>query len=135
VELFYGDFNASNISGPVIINAFGGDIDIKFSQFNQQFPSSINTFGGNINVSLPELTKCNVKLHSSNGSVDSDFDLNNVKINHKPLSVGVKTLKGGKSINKQKNDANKPEITGEINNGGSELKIGTFGGDIKLIKI
>jgi len=135
VELFSGNFNASNVSGPIVANVFSGDINIKFSQFNQQLPSSINSFSGNINVSLPELTKCNVKLYSSYGSVDSEFDLSNVKINHKPLSVGVKTLKGGKSINKQKNDANKPEITGEINNGGTELNIGAFSGNINLNKL
>lgn len=135
VELFAGDFNASNVSGPIVANVFSGNVNIEFSEFNQNFPSSINAFSGNINVSLPELTKCDVKLRSSFGSVDSEFDLSNVKINHKPLSVEVKTLKGGKSINKQKNDANKPEINGKINKGGAELNLGSFSGDIKLTKL
>lgn len=143
IENIYGNIeietHASNlicqdVSGPIVANVFAGNINITFKDFNQMLPSSIEAFAGSINIYIPSDISCNVKLHSYSGNVNSEFELNDVKVNYSENNVRTKTIKAGEGLNKKQVN-NNVTINGKINNGGAELNLGAFSGNINLIKI
>ena len=133
IETHSSNLICQDVSGPIVANVFAGNVNITFKNLNQMLPSSVETFAGSINVYLQSDINCNVKLHSFSGNVNSEFDLNDVKVNYSQNDVRIKTIKGGEGLNKQQ--ANNAKINGKINEGGAELNLGAFSGNINLLKI
>lgn len=110
-----GNIRLENITGPVNANTTSGDIEINFSDLNQERPTSISNVSGYIDITLPETTRARMLLSSISGGIYTDIDLE---------IAGSKTdlsrLGGGNRIN------------GSMNGGGIEVNLRAISGDIFL---
>lgn len=108
-----GNISLKNISGPVNANTTSGNIEIIFSELNQESLTSISNVGGYIDITLPETTTASMNLSSISGGIYSDMDLE---------MAGDRTdlsrLGGGN------------RIVGEMNGGGVEIILRAISGDI-----
>lgn len=105
-----------NVSGPVTANTTNGSLVVVFSNLNTNKPSSLHAVNGLIDVALPANTKANYKLHTVNGEIYTDFD---VEIKDKD---GMKKVAGGNTIE------------GTTNGGGVSMNISTVNSEIYLRK-
>ncbi|KAF0152136.1 MAG: hypothetical protein FD143_1353 [Ignavibacteria bacterium] len=101
-----GDINVDQKEGRLFAETSGGDITIVYSGVNKGIEAS--TSGGDITAKLPSDFKAKVHLHSSGGSVKSNF--NNVK------TTNVK----------------RSQLDAEYNGGGPSLRLETSGGDVHV---
>ena len=110
-----GGIKIEDTSGPVTANSLNGDIDVSFTNINQNSPITIYSTNGALDVKLPGNTPANLSLGSVNGEIYTNFEL---KFSEK---------NGLKSISSQK-------IKQPINGGGVQLHLKTTNGNIYLRK-
>lgn len=118
-----GDIVLDNIAGSAVLNSVNGKIHASFRSLKQGSPMMFTSLEGNIEVFLPEKSNANLKMRSQNGTLISEFDIKPVK----SADAGTKTPAG-------KVYALGNWTVGILNNGGSELIISTFNGNIYLKK-
>jgi hypothetical protein len=68
-----------NVSGPVVVNAIDGDIEVVFKDINPDKPSAISNISGFIDVTLPEKAAANLQMVNLNGETFTDLDLDIVE--------------------------------------------------------
>lgn len=110
------DIHLQDITGPVVANTTSGDIDIVFSQVNQEQPMSISNVSGHIDVSLPAATKATFDLSSVSGEIYTNLD--------------IKT--GGEEGDLRRMGGRK--IHGALNGGGVEISLRAISDNIYLRK-
>lgn len=81
-ETSYSTMNIKNVSGPIVARSGYGKIYIVYDQLNQSKPNSISAVGA-IDITLPADTKANLKLHTNNAEVFTDFDIQPAKNDEK----------------------------------------------------
>jgi sulfur transfer protein SufE len=106
----------TNISGAVDANTTNGNIDVVFTNLSQQKSSSVRSVNGHIDVALPDNTKASYKLHTVNGEVYSDFEVETKEKN------GLRKVSGG------------DRIVGSTNGGGISMDLSSVNSDIFLRK-
>lgn len=111
------DIRLENVTGPVVANSTSGDIDVIFSQVNQQQPTSISNISGSIDISMPAATKATLDLSSITGEIYTDLD---VKMEGE--KEGMRSLGGGR------------KILGTLNGGGVEISLRAISDNIYLRK-
>jgi lia operon protein LiaG len=81
IEIFIssGNINMANVTGPVIIRTDKGNVDISFSELNQEGPMSIICQNGDIDITVPEKEDATFKLSAGNGDIYTDLDLKETK--------------------------------------------------------
>ncbi|MES2518537.1 MAG: hypothetical protein V4585_10540 [Bacteroidota bacterium] len=122
-----GHIKMKNIAGSVVANTINDDIIVNFTEITPNTPMAFTTLNGKVDVTFPVSVKANVKLKSDMGEVYSDFDID---VDKTPSKINHSTDKE-KGLYKIKKD----EWTyGKINNGGSEIMMKTFNGDIFIRK-
>ncbi len=129
INVFASDLKLNNVTGPLAISAFYGDVNIDFLRLNQDNPSQIELFNGNIKVNLPYDTKSIVTLNSESGYIQTDFTIKKATV----MSKNTRTEKNrvhGVIFRKYYNT----NITGIINKKGTPLTITTYNGNIKLLR-
>jgi len=112
-----GNITLKDITGPVNANSVSGNIEIEFSELNQQRPASISSMSGFIDITLPKNTPARFNLQSMSGGIYSDIDLE-IAGRRSDLS----RMGGGNRIN------------GTMNGGGVEIRLQSMSGDIFLRK-
>ncbi|MEM6841833.1 MAG: DUF4097 family beta strand repeat-containing protein [Bacteroidota bacterium] len=120
VKTTSSDIDLDNVTGPIIANSVSGDVEIKFSQVNQQKPCSITIVSGDVDISMPAQTQANLKLGSVSGEVYTNFD------------IAMDEQEGG-NVELVRIGMGKP-IKGTINNGGVDMQVKTVSGNIYLRK-
>jgi hypothetical protein len=103
-----------NVTGPLVLSNISGNIDIVFSEINNNKPISIASISGEIDVTLPAKAAINLEMRTVSGNMYSDFDFQ--KDQHDIQRVG------GNSINTK------------LNGGGTDLRITSVSGNIYLRK-
>lgn len=106
----------TNISGAVHANTTNGNIDVVFTSLGQERSSSIHSVNGHIDVALPDNTKASYKLHTVNGEVYSDFEVETKE------KGGLRKVSGG------------DHIAGSTNGGGVSVDLSSVNSDIFLRK-
>jgi DUF4097 and DUF4098 domain-containing protein YvlB len=123
-----GDVKLNQVSGTVIAHTVDGDVTVSLLKVNPDKAMSFSTLDGDIDVTFPSDFKASVKMHSNNGEIYSDFDVQSPATGRAPV-VKDDRAKGGKySIHVDKGAA------GTINGGGQEVQFKTFDGDIYIRK-
>ena len=123
-----GDVKLIRVSGTVVAHTVDGDLTVSMSRINPGKAMSFSSLDGDIDVTFPADLKASVKMHSKNGEMYSDFDIQPGAASHAPV-VKDERAKGGKfSVHMEKG------VTGSINGGGQEIQFKTFDGDIYIRK-
>ena len=123
-----GDVKLTKVSGTIVAHTVDGDLTISILKVNPGKAMSFSSLDGDIDVTFPADFKASVKVHSNNGEIYSDFDVQPAAATHTPV-VKDERAKGGKfSVQVDKG------VTGNINGGGLEVQFKTFDGDIYIRK-
>ena len=137
VEKVVGEIEAENLNGKikiidsggaVIAHALNGSIHVDLLEVFDDKPMSFTSLNGSIDVSMPENTKANLKLHSANGNLKSDFDIA-ILPEQKKLKVSDGRSSGGRYRLEFEQG-----IHGTINGGGPHYRFKTHNGQIYLRK-
>lgn len=123
-----------NVTGPLLINATNGDIDVVFDKVNQDNPIDINATNGNIDVSLPSDTPANITFKGYNGQLYTDF-----KLNQELKQIKSKTKKSKEALffeGKKTSFFNRSNnsIKGKINGGGVSINLKATNKNVYLRK-
>ncbi len=106
-----GNIEAESLEGSGDCETTNGTVNVELAELAGGTDSNFSTTNGSIKVYLPEDVQCSVSAKTTNGSIDSDFDL---------------TVRG---------KYNSKNMHGRINGGGnSELELHTTNGSIKIRK-
>jgi len=123
-----GDVKLNKVSGTIIAHTNDGDLTVSLLKVNPGKAMSFVSLDGDIDVTFPLDFKASVKVHSNNGEIYSDFDIQPAGATRSPV-VKDERAKGGKyTIHLDKG------VAGTINGGGQEIQFKTFDGDIYIRK-
>ena len=112
-----GDVKLNKVSGTVVAHTVDGDLTISILKVNPGKAMSFSSLDGDIDVTFPVDFKASVKVHSNNGEIYSDFDIQPAATTRAPV-VKDERAKGGKfSVQVDKG------VTGNINGGGLEVRL------------
>jgi DUF4097 and DUF4098 domain-containing protein YvlB len=131
-ELEIGNVNGSitlnGVSGTVVAHTVNGKVLATLSSVTPQKPMAFTSLNGTVDVTLPATTRCNLKLRSDNGDVFTDFDLRILPGTTAPLVEDTRRADGRYRV-----EVNKL-IYGALNDGGPEIEMRTFNGNIYVRK-
>jgi len=120
-----GDISVRDVAGPVSANTVNGDLTVTLSAAAARQAMAFSTLNGDVTLTLPAQASFDVRLRSDNGEIYSDFEIALTR-----RSPEVERDAGERryrvSISK--------ELTGKIGDGGPELLLRTFNGDLVLRK-
>jgi DUF4097 and DUF4098 domain-containing protein YvlB len=119
-----GSIDLADISGSVVANTFNGGLTVTFASITPDKPMSFSTWNGDVDVTLPTALKADFKMHSEQGDIYSDFD---VQIKPLPQKQEAEKGEGGKY-----RIAFDKTVYGSVNGGGPEFTFKTFNGDIYI---
>ena len=123
-----GDVKLNKVSGTVVAHTVDGDLTVSLLKVNPGKAMSFSSLDGDIDVTFPVDFKASVKVHSNNGEIYSDFDIQPSAATRVPV-VKDERAKGGKfSVQVDKG------VAGNINGGGPEVLFKVFDGDIYIRK-
>lgn len=139
IEVFASKIDLSDITGPLAMAVFAGNCQIVFSGLNQDNPSVIEMFSGRIEVAIPENSGFNIQLGSELGEIYSEFDIDvkesvpSKSKNANFLNIDFKGLLSDE-INYTGEEYTASKLSGLVINGGINLSINIFAGNINLKK-
>jgi len=123
-----GDVKLNKVSGTVVAHTVDGDLMVSLLKVNPGKAMSFSSLDGDIDVTFPADLKASVKVHSNNGEIYSDFEVQPAAAARTPV-VKDERGKGGKfSVQIDKG------VVGNINGGGPEVVFKTFDGDVYIRK-
>lgn len=120
-----GDINLENVSGSALLNTVDGSIFVRFNDVTDNVPMAFTTIDGNVDITFPEDVNIMLKMKSEHGEIFSDFDID-IKKREQKTEKSAKT--GSVKIYLEE------WIYGKINNGGPEILIKSFDGNIFVRK-
>lgn len=117
ISVNYNDVFLKNVTGPLAIKTVYGDLDVSFTNLNQNSPSSLVSVYGHVDVSLPSSSQADLQVSTQYGALYSDM---NVKIKK---NTGIKELKP---------KYNSKKVNGTLNEGGVEIYLSSMYDDVYL---
>ncbi|MDG5490247.1 DUF4097 domain-containing protein [Psychroserpens sp. SPM9] len=105
-----------DVTGPITAHTSTGTIDVDFSSVSQSSPITLSSSTGIVDVSLPSNTKADLELHSTMGTIYTDFEL------QKPSKDGMKVVGATR------------KIEAKLNNGGVKIVLRSSTGNVYLRK-
>ncbi len=117
----HGEIMMENISGSVIADTHHGAIKVAFASIDNDKPMAFSTYHGNVEVTLPGSSAFNPKVKSSRGDVYTDFNIELKPITTEGKKKGKFKIGGG-------------WLHGSVGNGGQEMLMNTYHGDIVIRK-
>ena len=70
-----GPVTLTNVSGSVVANTHNGDLRAVMTGVTAQKAMGFTSYDGDVDVTLPSSIKANLRLHSADGDVFTNFDL------------------------------------------------------------
>jgi hypothetical protein len=123
VNTLSANVKLTNSSGPFAINSVSGNVEVSFSQINQNQPTSLASVSGLIDVSVPAAEKVTFEISTITGNVYNNLDLKSLSANDKD-----KRADNLKAV-KQSGDS-----TYTLNGGGQKVYLKAISGNIYLRK-
>ncbi|WP_310396579.1 DUF4097 family beta strand repeat-containing protein [Hymenobacter sp.] len=120
-----GLIQLNQVSGSAVANTVNGNLTATFKSVTAGAPMAFSTLNGKVDVTFPANARAALKMKSDRGSVYSDFD---VAVDKSAAKV-TRTTQGG--LTRLSTD---DWTYGKINNGGPEVMMKTFNGDIFIRK-
>lgn len=110
-----GSISIKDVTGPLTVSSNTGNVEIVFSNLNQNSPTTVTTTTGTVDITLPRKTAATVTMNSVLGEIYTDFDLQLPEKN------------GLKAVSTQK-------LKGTLNGGGGSIQLNSATGNIFLRK-
>lgn len=124
VKTLTSDIQVTNVTGPLILSSTSGDVEVNYSNVNQDSPSSISSISGFVDVTLPSGTKAELHISTISGAAYSDIDLEfNSNKNDDDRADGLKRAFTSGS-----------NVRGKMNGGGVAIKLQSISGNVYLRK-
>jgi len=98
IEGFRDNLNLIEVTGPLIVGAFGSQIQVVFSKFYQAELSNISSMEGDIKIYVPDSTHANVDVVGRKIKTDLDISLGNGKKRRKTKSYQATLNEGGQKL-------------------------------------
>jgi len=117
-----GPIRLIDVAGSVVAHSMAGDIIASLTRVTPDRPMAFTAFAGSVDVTLPATIKANVILANHQGSVTTDFDVQQRSVR---VPAGVGNLGAGTS---------EPSIRGTLNGGGPDVELRSFAGSLYLRK-
>ena len=153
IDLIAGSFQLENITGPVVAKTGHGNINIIFSELNQESPMSFISRVGDIDIYFPPEAKGNFKLYAGGGEIYTNLKFQmedwKEKSKSKPgVNVNIPRYRYARTMSEPlivKRGSNLAfsyvdimginyDFKGTLNGGGVEITIRSQNGDIFLRK-
>jgi len=98
----FGKVGLFDVTGPVVANVNNGELNVTFSEVNQESPMSLISRKSDVDITLPANAKATFNLAAGNGEIYTDLDLEKVVEKKEEITVGdlkVYSPSEGKFIN------------------------------------
>jgi hypothetical protein len=125
LENVNGKITATNINGSVIAESVNEAINIGFAGVSTSGATALSSLNGDITVSLPTNAGVELRVDSSQGEIESDFDMD-----VKPTKPTVERKEGRSGVSVRVEDV----IVATINGGGPVIRVKTLNGNIRIGK-
>jgi DUF4097 and DUF4098 domain-containing protein YvlB len=113
VNTVNGGIRLTNVSGSVLAHSLNNNVTATIDRVDTSKAMSFSSMNGSIDCTFPANLKANVKMRTTNGKIDTDFEIR---------------LAGGEAIRMDRG------ISGTINGGGPEVVFKAFNGSIRIRK-
>jgi DUF4097 and DUF4098 domain-containing protein YvlB len=123
-----GEIELNDVGGAVVAHTVNGRVVATLRRITPDKPMAFTSLNGAVDVTLPRDVKANVKLRTDNGSAFTDFELQMLPQNDRPVIEDSRSSGGRYRVNVNK------VIYGAVNGGGPEIEMRTFNGNIYLRK-
>jgi hypothetical protein len=125
LENVNGPVSANNINGSAIIETINRAIDVSFTGVSAKEATALSSVNGTINLALPATAGAELHIDSSNGRIDSEFELD-----VKPTKPVIERSEGRGGVSVRV----KSVVVATVNGGGPVIRIKTLNGNIKIGK-
>ncbi len=158
VQTTTGDVYLTDLSGPAVVHAQNGEVVGTFTSVTGDMPISVTTMNGEIDLTLPSSADATLAINTWRGDIYSDFDVSlEVRstdgTNGDELNVGGPRLRisrnsriafissrdggpishvGGRILTPFFHGVTSQTLFGDINDGGAEVSLSTFNGNIYI---
>lgn len=123
-----GPVTLTNVAGVVIADSRNGALLVQLRNVTPDKPMSFSTVNGDIDVTLPPDTNAKIKLSTTNGRTESDFEIGlKPKDGGNDAASSIILKSGGKEISLF-------HKTADINGGGAEISFRSVNGNVFLRK-
>lgn len=113
----------TNVTGPLAINTISGDVEVTFSNLNQDEPTSLASISGLVDVSVSSSQKATFEINNLTGNTYNNLNLeSSSKEEEDERASGLNSIK----------HKSKGEFT--LNGGGQKIYLKTISGNIYLRK-
>ena len=75
---YYGSVYLADVTGPVVANINHGELNVTFSELNQESPMSLICSENDIDISIPSGSNATFNLAAGNGEIYTDLELEKV---------------------------------------------------------
>lgn len=123
-----GDVKLNKVSGTVVAHTVDGDLTVSLLKVSAGKAMSFSSLDGDIDVTFPVDFKASVKVHTNNGEIYSDFEVQPLPAPRTPVVKDERGTGGKFSVQVDKG------VVGNINGGGPEVVFKTFDGDVYIRK-
>ena len=124
IETWRGDIIAKKISGPIVAETHDRSIEVEFSSLSDANPSSLTTYSGDIDITLGNKVAAKVNVQNYQGEILSGLD---------EEFVATESVKRNKKGNKQEIVVG-GQVSATVNGGSQELSLITYSGDVYVRK-
>lgn len=108
VDGFSSEVRLTEVSGPVRVKTFSGNVNVQARSWNDGDDVNVNTFSGDVTLRLPDSARGDITFDSFSGRFDSD------------LAVTLSS-------------SSRRNFRGALNGGGNtDLRLKTFSGDVNI---
>lgn len=122
VNTLNASVKVTNSTGPFAINTISGDLEVVFSNVNQDAPTSLASVSGVVDVTVPAGEKASLQISTINGNIYNNLDLKSKKEPEADKrAVGMHPLRHANS-----------EFS--LNGGGQKVYLKSISGNIYLRK-
>ncbi|MFC1493486.1 DUF4097 family beta strand repeat-containing protein [candidate division KSB1 bacterium] len=115
-----GEIILNEVSGSAVLNTVDGNINASFIEVLQDLPMAFTTIYGNVDITFPADINATVKMKSEYGETSCDFAMR-IEKKRSPRNTGSTQYV-------------EEWIYGKINEGGAEILIKSFDGNISIRK-
>lgn len=122
VNTLHANVKVTNSTGPFAINTISGNLEVDFSNINQEAPTSLASVSGIVDVTIPAGEKASLQINTISGNIYNNLDLKSKK--------EPETDKRAAGMRSLRNDLN--EFT--LNGGGQKVYLKSVSGNIYLHK-
>lgn len=122
-----GNISVGRVAGSAELSTSGGDIKVDAVENTLQ----ARTSGGNVSAGVFGLLKGDCELHTSGGNVTAVID-KNAAFRLDASTSGGRVRAEGLTITLEKSNHGKSHLSGDVNGGGSLLKLRSSGGNVTV---